>query len=57
MINNIKRLLNKVKEQSVNVPGYKAKKILKIYIYISIVGIILPILYLIFILFYNVINA
>jgi len=57
MINTIKRLLNKVKEQSVNVPGYKAKKILKIYIYISIVGIILPILYLIFILFYNVINA
>jgi|TARA_B110000263_G_C15312264_1_gene514369 hypothetical protein len=57
MINNIKRLLNRVKEQSVNVPGYKAKKILKIYIYISIVGIILPILYLIFILFYNVINA
>lgn len=57
MINNIKRLLNKVKEQSVNVPGYKAKKILKFYIYISIVGIILPILYLIFILFYNVINA
>lgn len=57
MINNIKRLLNRAKEQSVNVPGYKAKKILKIYIYISIVGIILPILYLIFILFYNVINA
>ena len=57
MINNIKRLLHRVKEQSVNVPGYKAKKILKIYIYISIVGIILPILYLIFILFYNVINA
>ncbi len=57
MINTIKRLLNKVKEQSVNVPGYKAKRILKIYIYISIVGIILPILYLIFILFYNVINA
>ena len=35
----------------------KAKKILKVYIYISIIGIILPILYLIFILFYNVINA
>jgi len=57
MIDNIKNLLNKVKEQAVNVPGYKAKRILKIYIYISIIGIVLPILYLIFILFYNYINA
>ena len=57
MISTVKRLLKKVKEQSVNVPGYKAKKILRVYIYISIVGIVLPILYLIFILFYNYINA
>ena len=57
MISTVKRLLKKVKEQAVNVPGYKAKKILRVYIYISIVGIVLPILYLIFILFYNYINA
>ncbi|MBT3475563.1 hypothetical protein HN460_01325 [bacterium] len=57
MINIVRNLLNKVKEQAIAVPGYKAKKILKVYIYISIIGIILPILYLIFILFYNVINA
>lgn len=57
MIRTIKNLLNKVKEQAVNVPGYKAKKVLKIYIYISIIGIVAPILYLIFILFYNIINA
>ena len=36
MISTIKRLLKKVKEQAVNVPGYKAKKILRVYIYISI---------------------
>ena len=57
MIRTIKNLLSKVKEQAVNVPGYKAKKVLKIYIYISIIGIVAPILYLIFILFYNIINA
>ncbi|NSW88190.1 hypothetical protein CL651_000330 [bacterium] len=57
MIKTIKNLLNKVKEQAVAVPGYKAKKILKVYIYISVIGIVLPILYLIFILFYNLINA
>jgi len=57
MIKSVRNLLNKVKDQAIAVPGYKAKKILKIYIYISIIGIILPILYLIFILFYNVINA
>tara|TARA_X000001036_G_scaffold48007_1_gene38358 strand:- start:576 stop:749 length:174 start_codon:yes stop_codon:yes gene_type:complete len=57
MIKSVKNLLNKVKDQAIAVPGYKAKKILKVYIYISIIGIILPILYLIFILFYNVINA
>tara|TARA_B100001996_G_scaffold321824_1_gene266445 strand:+ start:517 stop:690 length:174 start_codon:yes stop_codon:yes gene_type:complete len=57
MIKTVKNLLNKVKEQAVAVPGYKAKKILKVYIYISVIGIVLPILYLIFILFYNLINA
>lgn len=57
MIKSVKNLLNKVKDQAIAVPGYKAKKILKVYIYISIIGIVLPILYLIFILFYNVINA
>ena len=57
MVKTIKNLLNKVKEQAVAVPGYKAKKILKVYIYISVIGIVLPILYLIFILFYNLINA
>ena len=35
MIKTLKRLLNNVKEQSLNVPGYKAKKILKVYIYIG----------------------
>ncbi len=35
MIKTIKNLLNKVKEQAVAVPGYKAKKILKVYIYLS----------------------
>ena len=57
MIKSVRNLLNKVKDQAIAVPGYKAKKILKVYIYISIIGIILPILYLIFILFYNVVNA
>tara|TARA_B110000008_G_C16421213_1_gene343955 strand:- start:163 stop:336 length:174 start_codon:yes stop_codon:yes gene_type:complete len=57
MIKSVRNLLNKVKDQAIAVPGYKAKKILKVYIYISIIGIVLPILYLIFILFYNVINA
>ena len=57
MTKSARTLLNKVKAQAIAVPGYKAKKILKVYIYISIIGIILPILYLIFILFYNVINA
>jgi hypothetical protein len=57
MIKSVRNLLNKVKDQAIAVPGYKAKKILKVYIYISVIGIILPILYLIFILFYNVVNA
>ncbi|MBT3849946.1 MAG: hypothetical protein ACJ0OP_03330 [Thermodesulfobacteriota bacterium] len=57
MIKTFKNLLSKVKEQSVAVPGYKAKKVLKVYLYIAIVGIFLPILYLIFILFYNFKNG
>jgi len=57
MIKSVRNLLNKVKDQAIAVPGYKAKKILKVYIYISVIGIILPILYLIFILFYNFKNG
>ncbi len=53
MIKTLKRLLNNVKEQSLNVPGYKAKKILKVYIYIGYVAIFGPLLYLLIIFIYN----
>ena len=53
MIKIVKRLLGNVKEQSQNVPGYKANKILKIYIYIGVISIIIPILYFIIIFGYN----
>jgi|TARA_B100001142_G_scaffold318506_1_gene360726 hypothetical protein len=53
MIKTLKRLLNNVKEQSLNVPGYKAKKILKVYIYIGYVAIFGPLLYLLIIFIFN----
>ena len=53
MIRIFKRLLSKTKEQSVNVPGYKAKKVLKIYLYIAAIVIFVPIIYLLFILVFN----
>ena len=53
MIKIFNRLLSRIKEQSVNVPGYKAKKILRAYLYIAIIGIFVPIIYLLFILIFN----
>ena len=53
MIKTLKRLLNNVKEQSLNVPGYKAKKILKFYIYIGYIAIFGPLLYLLVIFILN----
>jgi len=53
MIKTLKRLLNNVKEQSLNVPGYKAKKILKFYIYIGYIAIFGPLLYLFIIFILN----
>jgi hypothetical protein len=53
MIKTLKRLLNNVKEQSLNVPGYKAKKILKVYIYIGYIAIFGPLLYLLIIFIFN----
>ena len=53
MIKIVKRLLGNVKEQSQNVPGYKANKILRIYIYIGVISIIIPVLYFIIIFIYN----
>lgn len=53
MIKTIKRLLGDVKDQSQNVPGFKANKILKVYIYIGVVSIFVPIIYFLVIFFYN----
>ena len=53
MIKTIKRLLGDVKDQSQNVPGFKANKILKIYIYIGVISIFVPIVYFLVIFFYN----
>ena len=47
------KLLQKIKEQSVNVPGYKAKRVLRIYLYLAILGVFVPIIYLLFILIFN----
>ena len=49
----LNKLLEKIKEQSVNVPGYKAKRVLKIYLYLTILGVFAPLLYLVCILIFN----
>jgi len=53
MIKIFNDLLRKIKEQSVNVPGYQAKRVLRIYLYVAIAGIFVPIIYLLFILIFS----